>query len=1677
VNTPWTITRSTFVALIFFLWSGGFESPLTAQSGSVVQVSTEGELQQAVASLASDTTIVIAPGTYQLTSTLAINRPVSNVTLRGASENANDVLLIGRGMDNAAFETVPHGISTGVNVVGITIANLTIRDVYYHAIMLAPGTESPRIQNVRLINAGRQFIKAYPDGNGGGVDDGLLERSVIEYTGTSRDSETNALEVVTGSRWTVRDNVFRNIVAPQGQVAGPAVLFWQGARDSVIERNTFINAQREIALGLQERTPNDHSGGIVRNNFLYREGGIQGGQPAIYLADSPNTQVLHNTVLANGSASSLIQYRYRDTRGVVIRNNLLDGQIAARNQATGTVADNHTGATPSMFVDAAGGNLHLASGAADVVDRAPVQANAGQDFDGQTRPQGAGADFGADEFTPGTASTTAAGATTSAAGATTAASGSTTAAATLTASAGSLPSPWQSTDIGKPQVAGAAGWSSGVFIADGAGTDIGGNADQFRFIYQTLDGDGEFVARIDSLERTDQWAKAGIMIRDELTAGAKHTAAVVTSNRGVLFQRRIANDAVTAQTIVASNRAPVWFKLVRKGNAFTAYRSSNGTEWSQMRSEVVYLNRLAYVGLVVTSRDPRQLSTARFSNVKLTATASAPNQSPAVSLTAPANGATYTAPATMSVGATASDTDGTIAAVEFYAGSTMIGSDTSSPYSVTWSNAPAGTHALTAVARDNGGASTTSSSRQITISTPQNSVPSVALTSPANGASFNAPASVTLSATASDSDGSIARVDFYAGTTAIGSDTTSPYSATWSNVPAGNYAVTAVARDNSGATGTSAVAQIAVGTPTNQPPTVSLSSPSNNATFTAPASVAMAATAADADGTIAKVEFYAGSTLVATDASNPFTATWSNAGTGTYTVSAKAFDNAGASTISAGINVTIGSTPTPPPPADPAGWQSADVGSPFPAGSATYNAGVFTITSAGNDVWDRNDQLHYVYWPLQGDGSISACAQSVGFADAWTKAGVMIRGSLSASAPHAFALLSAGNGATFLYRPAESALSAHVGQTPAVAPHCLRIVRSGNVFRAFESVNGTTWNLMGEQTITMPAQALIGLALSSAAGSTTATATFGSVSRETSTSTNQAPLVSLTAPANGTTYTTPATMSVSASASDSDGTIAAVEFYTGSTLIGSDNSSPFSVTWSNAPSGTHTLTAVARDNVGATTTSSPRQVTISAPSNTPPSVSLTSPATGATFTAPASVSMAATATDTNGSITKVEFYAGSTLVATDTSNPFTAAWSNAGAGTHTLTAKAFDNGGASTTSAGVIITISSAPSSPPPTDPAGWQAVDIGNPYPAGSSSYSSGVFTVTASGTDIWDQSDQLRYVYWPLDGDGRLSTCVQSLGFADAWTKAGVMIRGSLSASAPHAFAVLTAGNGATFLYRTGESQQTGRQGAAAAVAPHCVRIERSGNVFRAYESLNGTSWNLLGEETINMPTAALVGLALSSASANGTTTSTARFGSVSLETTPNTNQPPQVSLTTPANNASFVAPATVQLGAAATDADGSVASVSFYAGGTLIGTDTAAPWSYTWSNVTAGTHSITAVARDNQGATRTSAAVSITVTGSTTPPPSQVPHSVVFDPSSNHDTSVNSYVVEFFPSGADTATATPSRTQDVGKPTPVSGEISVDVATTIQALPAGTYVSTVRATGPGGTARSAPSQPFVR
>jgi hypothetical protein len=367
--------------------------PLPAPSGA--NVSTVAQLQNAVAGITSNTTIVVAPGTYNLTTTLYVNGTFSNVGIRGATNNREDVVLVGKGMSAGSDGGVPFGIWVGGNVNGVTIANLTVRDIYYHPIMLNAGAQAPLVHNVRLVNAGQQLLKANPNGAGGGVDNGIVEYSVFEYDTTSKDDYTNGVDVHTGDNWIIRHNLFRNIRAPQGQLAGPAILMWNASTGTLVDGNTFINCQREIALGLIERTPNDHTGGIVRNNFIYR---TVPGDSAIYVADSPNTQVLHNTILISGTYNNPIEYRFPHTTGTVIANNILDGSIAARDGAAGSVSGNYTSATAALFVNPATGDLHLKSTASAVLNKiaAPPSA-AGPDWDGQARPAGA-TDIGADEL-------------------------------------------------------------------------------------------------------------------------------------------------------------------------------------------------------------------------------------------------------------------------------------------------------------------------------------------------------------------------------------------------------------------------------------------------------------------------------------------------------------------------------------------------------------------------------------------------------------------------------------------------------------------------------------------------------------------------------------------------------------------------------------------------------------------------------------------------------------------------------------------------------------------------------------------------------------------------------------------------------------------------------------------------------------------------------------------------------------------------------------------------------------------------------------------------------------------------------------------------------------------------------------------------------------------------------
>ncbi len=346
----------------------------------------------------------------------------------------------------------------------------------------------------------------------------------------------------------------------------------------------------------------------------------------------------------------------------------------------------------------------------------------------------------------------------------------------------------------------------------------------------------------------------------------------------------------------------------------------------------------------------------------------------------------------------------------------------------------------------------------------------------------------------------------------------------------------------------------------NQPPSVSLTSPANGSTFSAPASISLSANASDADGTVSKVEFFQGTTKLGEDLTSPYSYTWSNVAAGTYSLSARATDNAGAVTNSSSVSVTVsGSTFTGREPENPATTLGGlnykyyqglwDVLPNFNALTPAKTGSVANFDLSPRTVNDNFGFAYEGYVQVPSDGTYTFYTSS----DDGSK---LYIGSTEV----------VNNDGLHGAQERSGSLALKAGK------HALRVV-------FFEQWGGELLEVryqgptIAKQLI--PASALSRLSATS----------------------NQSPSVSLTSPANGATYTAPASISLSASASDADNTVSKVEFFQGTTKLGEDLTSPYSYSWTGVAAGTYSLSARATDNGGAVTTSSSVSVTVSAPTS------------------------------------------------------------------------------------------------------------------------------------------------------------------------------------------------------------------------------------------------------------------------------------------------------------------------------------------------------------------------------------------------------------------------------------------------------------------------------------------------
>jgi len=247
---------------------------------------------------------------------------------------------------------------------------------------------------------------------------------------------------------------------------------------------------------------------------------------------------------------------------------------------------------------------------------------------------------------------------------------------------------------------------------------------------------------------------------------------------------------------------------------------------------------------------------------------------------------------------------------------------------------------------------------------PPINLPTIMLNSPTGGAGYPSPATISFAATVTANSHTITKVQFYNDATLLGEDLTAPYSFTWSNVGAGNYNLSARVVYDADGTASSAVVTLAV---TNPPPSITLTAPLNGASYTAPATINLAANITVNGHAITKVEFYNGPTLLGEATAAPYVFTWSNVGAGNYSPTANVVYDMGS---------TVTSTPTSVIVTNNSAGGLTRIG----LRSVTTGTAVLSVTGQTGYTYDIEATEDFTAWTVIGTVTLDA-GGSVDFTD------------------------------------------------------------------------------------------------------------------------------------------------------------------------------------------------------------------------------------------------------------------------------------------------------------------------------------------------------------------------------------------------------------------------------------------------------------------------------------------------------------------------------------------------------------------------------------------------------------------------------------------------------------------------------------------------------------------------
>ncbi|WP_194774680.1 Ig-like domain-containing protein [Pararhodonellum marinum] len=666
--------------------------------------------------------------------------------------------------------------------------------------------------------------------------------------------------------------------------------------------------------------------------------------------------------------------------------------------------------------------------------------------------------------------------------------------------------------------------------------------------------------------------------------------------------------------------------------------------------------------------------------------------------------------------------------------------------------------------------------------------PTIQITSPDQNAVFESGTPIVIKVIAEDEDGKVSKVDFFRDNTLIGSSNNSPFDFEWKNAPNGKFALTAKAMDDDGLVTTSNQVEIEING-TNIAPEVSITSPVHLSDFEQNADIEIKVDASDPDGEVTQVEFYRGNTLLGTVSSKPYTYVWKNVPAGDHALTAKAFDDKGLSKVSEAVQIKV---------------------------NGPNQAPAVKITSPANLArFAQNADIEIKVDASDPDGEVT----KVEFYSGNTLLGTV------SSKPY-----------TYVWK---------------------------NVPAGDHALTAKAFDDKGLRKISEAVQIKVN-------------------------GPNQAPAVKITSPANLASFAQNADIEIKVDASDPDGEVTKVEFYSGNTLLGTVSSKPYTYVWKNVPTGDHALTAKAFDDKGLSKISEAVQIKVNGP-NQAPVVKITSPANLASFAQNADIEIKVDASDPDGEVAKVEFYRGNTLLGTVSNKPFTFVWKNVPAGNYSLSAKAFDDKGLSRTSTVINIVVNAANVAP---------SIQI-----------------ISPTNLMQFQAPTDVEIKVEANDSDGKVS----KVEFFRGNTLLGT------SSNEPF-----------TFVWKD------------APVGSHSLTAKATDDK----------------------------GLSKSSTVVNITVVAAEEIIPPSVPQTPQVieNEPPLIWFTAPGNEDEFEAGTNVTLEVEAFDPDGEVVKVDYYFGDQFLGSNGIAPFEFVWEDIPVGTHSVTAIATDNDGAETKSEALII-------------------------------------------------------------------------------------------------------